>query len=73
MRSIRYLVNIVIIATSKDIELSFWGDGLTVKVRIVDVLEVRKNFLDGLVVGVALCSWEFCGEWGMGINVWLIV
>jgi len=53
------LVNVVIIATSHNIELGVGGDAFHVKIGVIDVLQMGKDLSHDLVVVIIFGTGEF--------------
>ena len=52
-------MNVVIIPTSHDVELSVGRDALNVKIGVVDGFQVGENFSDCLLIVIIRSTGEF--------------
>lgn len=66
-------MNIIIISTSKDVELSIGRDAFDIKVGVIDVFKMREGFNDSLLSSISAGSGEFGGIRSEGINVCFII
>lgn len=55
-----YLVNVIIITTSHDVELGIWRNTFDVEISIIDTFKMRESFNDRLLVIVVTSSRELC-------------
>jgi len=68
-----YFMNVIVIAASQNIELSFRRNAFNIKVRIVEAVKVREGFNNRLKISIILGSRELSGERTGGIHERIII